>query len=101
MKIKDLYLGDWFYIKDAEVAFIKSAEGYFCFYSTDYLYTPGYKYSFSPSMEINYLPIIKQDWWRKDAMLLFSQNEKTQSQTLPMCEPVKQQKEFRGLSACA
>lgn len=78
MKIKDLCLGDWFYISDkiAEVAyFISSTEGYFCFHSTDYLYTPGYKYSFPASMRINYLPIIKQDWWRKDRMLLFSYDE--------------------------
>lgn len=78
MKIKDLYLGDWFYINihgDKTAYFISSTEGYFCFYSTDYLYTPGYKYSFPALMGINYLSIIKQDWWRKDAMLLFSHDE--------------------------
>ena len=68
MKINDLYFGDWFYIGDKTAYFINSIEGYFCFYSIDYLYTPGYKYDLHPSMEI----IIKRDWWHKDAMLLFS-----------------------------
>lgn len=78
MKIKDLYIGDWFYIGDkvANIAyFINSTEGYFCFYSTNPYYASGYKYNLNPSLEINYLPIIKQDWWREDAMLLFSYDE--------------------------